>query len=548
MGNRTIKEIHLKTNITLESITPLKSGKVPTVMTVAGSDSSGGAGIEADIKTITEHHCYALTAISTLTAQNTTGVKDVISTTGSMIGNILDENFADIQIDSIKTGLLTDVSIPELKKAIVKYSYNGNLVVDPVMVSTSGFDFVSSNFLNLLIGTLSPYITVITPNLIEAKAIINTLSGKKVYDENPLATLDDMFTMCKSIYDLTGIKNILVKGGHQKWGYDEHLLTDILYVSDTNTYVTFYSEMQTSKNTHGTGCTLSSAIASNLASGLSMINSIANGIVYVQQGIKTAPSLGHGHGPLNHIQNFQKFNYETLIQDGFVLPFPKGKALEFLCNHSQIKKYWQEYTNHEFMKQVKNFQLPFSKFTEFVEQNVVYLRNYAHIILYMGTKLSNEDDLFIEGDRLKTISTEIKKYKTILKKLGYSDEKINNITPSPVCQEYIDSLLNIAKDCGDLFDISLSLAPCFHGYYIACVNASKLNHIIDCENDLQKEIFEDWIEQNLSDWYKTACEDSEVQLNRTFEKNCLSNIKLQRAIEIFKMFTILEIKFLDEYL
>lgn len=548
MSDRNIKEIDLNTSVKLESITPLKNGKVPTVMTVAGSDSSGGAGIEADIKTITEHHCYALTAISTLTAQNTNGVKDVIPTTENMIGNILDENLSDIQIDCIKTGLLTDASIKELKKAVIKYSYNGNLVVDPVMVSTSGFDFVSNDFLNLLIGTLAPHITVITPNLIEAKAIINTLSENKIYDENPLATLDDMFIMCKSIYDLTGIKNVLVKGGHQKWGYDEHLLIDTLYVSETNTCVAFYSEMLSSKNTHGTGCTLSSAIASNLASGLSMINSIANGIVYVQQGIRTAPSIGHGHGPLNHLQNFQRFNYETLIQDKFVLPFPTGKALEFLCNHPQIKEYWQKYTNHEFMKQIKNFKLSFSKFIEFVEQNVVYLTNYAHVILYMGTKLSNEDDFLMEGDRLKTISIEIKKYKTILKKFGYTDQKINNITASPVCQEYMNSLLNIAKDCGDLFDISISLAPCFHGYYLACLNASKLDEIVICDNDLQKEIFENWVEQNLSDWYKNACVDSEVKLNKTFEQNCLSNTKLERAVEIFKMFTILEIKFLNEYL
>lgn len=545
MTQNNIKNVHLYTNKELESITPLRNEKIPKVMTVAGSDSSGGAGIEADIKTITAHQCYAMTCIVTLTAQNTKGVTNVAKTTGEMVTSIFDENFSDIEIDSIKTGLLSDESIPALKNTIEKYNYKGILVVDPVMVSTSGYDFVSNKFLNLLIDTLAPYITLITPNLIEAKALVNTLSKKVQYDNNPLVHLEEMYAMCKKVHDLTGIKNILVKGGHQSWGYDKNLLTDVLYISQTDTYICFYSKMQISHNTHGTGCTLSSAIASNLASGLSMVNSIANGIVYVQKGIETAPSIGHGHGPLNHLQSFQQFNYESLINEEFELPFMKGDALEYLYDHTEIQNLWKEYTNHKFMKQVKNYQLSFDKFIDFVEQNIVYLVNYTRVILFMATKINNEEKFIVEADRLKTLSKEISKYKTMLKKIGYDDFKINSIKPNKVCQKYIDLLLSIAKDSGDYFDISISLTPCFYGYYIACLNATGKGQ---CDDLLKCELYDEWINQHISDWYKDACIEAEKGLNETFEKYCHSQTKLDRAIQIFKMFTSLEIEFLNYFL
>lgn len=545
------KAIHLYTHEELESITPIKEDKIPTVMTVAGSDSSGGAGIEADIKTITAHKCYGLTSIVTLTAQNTTGVKNVAETSAEMVRSILDENFSDIKIDSIKTGLLTDNAIIALKESIQKYNYVGNLVVDPVMVSTSGFDFVSNKFLDVLISNLAPYTTLITPNLIEAKTLVNTLSGHQKYDEKPLSHIHDMHALAKEVHELSGIKNVLVKGGHQKWSHNENLLTDLLYLAESDEYIVFHSHMQKSTNTHGTGCTLSSAIASNLAAGLSMINSIANAIVYVQKGIENAPNIGNGHGPLNHIQTFQQFNYEYLIDDGkFKLPFTKGNALDYLINHPEIKQLWVEYTNHKFMKSVKNYDIPFDSFVNFLKQDIVYLTSYAHVALYMATKVTNENEFLLEADSLKTISKEISKYKVMLHKLGFNESQIKQFKASKVCQDYIDGLLDIAKESGDIFDISVSIAPCFHGYYTATVNAinatRKLNST--AKDELQRSLYDGWIADHSSEWYKNGCVEANTRLNDIFEKHCKSEVKVERAIHIFKKFTQQEIKFLNSFL
>ena len=550
MNQYRVEEIHLYDHGELESITPFKDRKIPTVMTIAGSDSSGGAGIEADIKTITTHKCYALTNIVTLTAQNTKGVSDVTKIPGKMTSSILEENFSDIYIDSIKTGILTEESIPVIKNALDKYNFQGNLIVDPVMVSTSGYDFVNNKILNILTRYLAPYTTVITPNLIEAKAIINTLSGRIQYNENCLEALEDVFTICSRIHELTNIKNVLVKGGHQRWKDDAKLLTDVLYISEKKTYYVFYSEMLASSSTHGTGCTLASAIASNLAHGLSLINAVANSITYVQKGIKTAPNIGSGHGPLNHLQDTRQYNYEVLANDDkYVLPFKEGQAVQYMCNHPEINPFWEKYILHPFMRKVGDFSLPLENFTNFVEQNVIYLSNYSHVIMYMAAKDSWKEDLCAVADKLKTMAQEISKYTTILKRLGYSDKEIGNLKASKECQEYVDALLDVAKDAGDVFDIAVALTPCFYGYLAACANVAHTQKKSDsCGDEMKKELYENWLKENQSEWYSSAWIRGESELNAKFKTNCLSDTKLTRAIHLFKKFTIMEINFLDSFL
>lgn len=550
MNQYQVKEIHLDDHGELESITPLRDQKIPTVMTIAGSDSSGGAGIEADIKTITTHKCYALTNIVILTAQNTKGVCDVTNIPGKMTSSILEENFSDIYIDSIKTGILTEESIPEIKNSLDKYHFHGNLVVDPVMVSTSGYDFVNNKILEILTRYLAPYTTVITPNLIEAKAIINTLSGKVQYNGNCLEALEDVFSICNQIHKLTKIKNVLVKGGHQRWKNDAKLLTDVLYISEKNTYYVFYSEMLDSSSTHGTGCTLASAIASNLAHGLSLINAVGNSITYVQNGIKTAPNIGSGHGPLNHLQSVRQYNYEVLVNDEkYALPFKEGQAVQYMCNHPEISPFWEKYTHHPFMKKVGDYSLPLENFTKFVEQNVIYLSNYSHIIMYMAAKGSWKEDLCAVADKLTTMAQEISKYTTILKKLGYSDKLIEKLKATKECQVYVDALLDVAKDAGDVFDIAVSLTPCFYGYLAACANVKHYPKVGDiCSDDTKIELYEDWLKQNQSEWYSSAWIKGEADLNTKFRVNCLSDAKLTRAVQLFKKFIIMEINFLDSFL
>lgn len=255
------------------------------VLTIAGSDSSGGAGIQADIKTITAHKLYAMSAITALTAQNTTGVYGVLDADADFVKNQIDCIFTDIRPDSVKIGMVSNSDIINaIADKLIKYKAE-NIVVDPVMVATSGSKLISDEAKDTLINRLLPLGTIITPNIPEAEV----LSGRKIKSD------EDMINAAKEIS-----KNIdsaiLIKGGH----YDKNA-NDLLY--DNGELFWFKGDRVDTNNTHGTGCTLSSAIACNLAMGYSKKESIKNAKDYITGALKAGLDLGKGNGPLNHMYN-----------------------------------------------------------------------------------------------------------------------------------------------------------------------------------------------------------------------------------------------------
>lgn len=253
------------------------------VLTIAGSDSSGGAGIQADIKTITAHGMYAMSAITALTAQNTTGVYDIMDTTPDFVAAQLDCIFTDIYPDAIKIGMVSNSAIIHVIADKLKKYQARNIVVDPVMVSTSGSKLLSDDAMDALITTLIPCGTIITPNIPEAQVLCGF----------PIKDSDDMIRAAKSLskkYDGA----ILIKGGHFV-----NDATDLLYERDLTH---FYSSPRiATPNTHGTGCTLSAAIACNLAKELSLDESIKNAKHYLTGALADMLDLGKGSGPLNHM-------------------------------------------------------------------------------------------------------------------------------------------------------------------------------------------------------------------------------------------------------
>ena len=247
------------------------------VLTVAGSDCSGGAGIQADIKTITMHKMYAMSVITAVTAQNTMGVFDVVEMTPEFIINQFDSVFSDIFPDSIKTGMISNATIVSDK--LKEYGAR-NLVVDPVMVSTSGHRFISEDAVETVIKKLMPLARVVTPNLSEAEVI----SGIKITDK------EGMLKGAKIIAEKIGT-SVLLKGGHLDG-------TDLLYENGETTW--FLGEKINNPNTHGTGCTLSSAIACNLAEGQSLKDAVKNAKAYLTGAISANLDIGKGRGPLMH--------------------------------------------------------------------------------------------------------------------------------------------------------------------------------------------------------------------------------------------------------
>lgn len=252
------------------------------ILTIAGSDSSGGAGIQADIKTITAHKMYAESAITALTAQNTTGVYSIFDTTPEFVMEQLDCIFTDIYPDAVKIGMVSNKDIIEaIAKKLIEYKAK-NIVVDPVMVATSGSNLMKDGTVKTLIEKLIPLATVITPNIPEAQV----LSGIEI------KTTEDMVKAAGIIAKLTD-GAILLKGGHLSDTAD-----DLLYRNGESIW---YSAKKISNpNTHGTGCTLSSAIACNLAKGEDLADAVAHAKDYITDAISAMLDLGKGNGPLDH--------------------------------------------------------------------------------------------------------------------------------------------------------------------------------------------------------------------------------------------------------
>ncbi len=260
------------------------------VLIVAGSDSGGGAGIQADIKAVTALDGFATTAITALTAQNTLGVHGVLGIDPAFIARQIEVVATDLGADVVKTGMLaTPDVINAVADAIDRYLPATPLVVDPVMVAKGGHRLLESHAEKALIERLLPRATVVTPNLPEAEVLVGFA----------IATEADMRRAGEALLRL-GPKAVLVKGGHLEDGGTD--VVDLLVTADG--VERFAHRRIASRSTHGTGCTLASAIACGLAQGLSLSAAVGRGRDYVRRAIETAPGFGAGHGPLNHAVTF----------------------------------------------------------------------------------------------------------------------------------------------------------------------------------------------------------------------------------------------------
>ena len=266
-----------------------------TAVTIAGSDSSGGAGIQADIKTMIANGVYAMSAITALTAQNTTGVTGIMEVTPEFLGEELDNIFTDIYPDAVKIGMVSSSALIEKIADKLKEYQAENIVVDPVMVATSGAKLISDEAIGTLKKRLLPIASVLTPNIPEAEVLA----------EMEIHSADDMIEAAKKISD-TYHCAVLCKGGHKL-----NDANDLLYRDGD--YRWFNGKRIDNPNTHGTGCTLSSAIASNLAKGFDMDTSVERAKDYISGALAAMLDLGKGSGPMDH--GFAIKNEFTLSHD-----------------------------------------------------------------------------------------------------------------------------------------------------------------------------------------------------------------------------------------
>jgi len=253
-----------------------------TALTIAGSDSSGGAGIQADIKTMMANGVYAMSAVTALTAQNTMGVADILEVPPEFLKKQLDCIFTDIFPDAVKIGMVSDANlIAVIADTLVSYQAK-NIVVDPVMVSTSGSRLLKEDAIGVMTEKLFPLAAVVTPNIPEAEI----LSGEKI-------TTEEGMEQAAQLIGKEYHCSVLLKGGHSLYDAD-----DFLWSSGQGMW--FGLERIDNPNTHGTGCTLSSAIAANLAKGYALEEAISKAKEYLSAALQAMLDLGKGKGPLNH--------------------------------------------------------------------------------------------------------------------------------------------------------------------------------------------------------------------------------------------------------
>lgn len=254
------------------------------MLSVAGSDSSGGAGIQADIKTISAIGCYAMTAVTAITAQNTTGVDTVERVSPTLVSAQMKAVWSDIPPLAVKTGMLFDAEIVRAVSEVLRARCAANVVVDPVMVATSGARLIDVDAVDIMVHSLFPLATLVTPNVAEAIALTGEMEASRQ----------------AAAFRAMGCRNILLKGGDSS---REDYKIDCLFLEDEDDAIILTADAVNTRNTHGTGCTLSSAIACYLALGFDITDACMRAKLYVTKALNAGArvAVGRGHGPLNHL-------------------------------------------------------------------------------------------------------------------------------------------------------------------------------------------------------------------------------------------------------
>ncbi len=263
------------------------------VLTIAGSDSGGGAGIQADIKTISACGCYAESVITAITAQNTQEVKSIHPIPPQMVYDQLTCVMNDLGADAIKTGMLLSKEIMEVLYRYFSEHHHSNIVVDPVMISTSGNPLITNDSIEYIKSNILPLARVVTPNIPEAEVLLN----------NERISAGNMEQAAKKIAQRYNV-SVLLKAGH----IEDEYITDYFYNNETGSTLTLGSKKIDTKNTHGTGCTMSSALASMLALGKELDEAVTLSHTFIKSAIAAGAdyNIGHGHGPVHHFFNYWK--------------------------------------------------------------------------------------------------------------------------------------------------------------------------------------------------------------------------------------------------
>lgn len=459
---------------------------------IAGSDSSGGAGLEADQKVIAVHGCYAMTATTALTAQNTQGVYGIHETPSEFVKKQIDACIEDVGVDVVKTGMLASASTIEVVAEAFRKHKVSLSVVDPVMASTSGAQLLQENAINTLCRQVLPLTTLLTPNIPEAKLLLENsgISFKEPED------VEDVIAIAKAVQKL-GPKYVLLKGGHlpltknrlvSKEEADRNIVLNVLH-GDGQT-ILMETDYLNSRNTHGTGCSLASAIACNLANGADMVRAVKKANHYVEAGIKFSKDLGRGSGPINHFHST------------YTLPFAPGRFIEYLLDRDDVRGPWRDHTEHEFVQRLANGTLPLQVFRHYLIQDYLFLIHFARANALAAYKAKSLEDITRSAENVAHIQEELKLHLEYCKDFSISIDEIEKHEESQACTAYTRYVLDIGQS-EDWLGLQVALLPCLIGYGMI---ARRLYD--DPKTVHEGNIYWKWVETYVAEDYTEAMRNS----------------------------------------
>ncbi|ESK85195.1 thiamin biosynthesis protein (thi-4) [Moniliophthora roreri MCA 2997] len=542
----------------------------PAVLTIAGSDSSGGAGIQADLKTFCAFGCYGTSAITALTAQNTTGVQDVFPTPASFIEKQIRSVLDDLDIKAIKTGMLFDADNTRAVVRALKAHYTNAgsntrmppLVCDPVCVSTSGHTLLHPDAVEVLISELFPLAFLVTPNKAEAELLL--LYAKSEAQTCRIEDLESMLGAARDLLSL-GPNAVLIKGGHvtakhgdiQRFArshpevlilrdgvlqenmeilnigktLDIELVVDLLRDKTGKTTVFVRSRIE-STSTHGTGCTLSAAVTAELARGVKLESAVRNAAVFTHHGIETAPKIGKGNGPLNHLHSTSMVYIPRKTTNN---PYPFTRML--IQGSSKI---WKEFVEHEFVKLLGKGILLKEHFIHFIKQDYIYLRYYARAYGLLITKSSTYSQIASATQTILNILNEIGTHKTFCARFGISEEELETTEEGLATAAYGGYLINVGLE-GDAIKLLIAVLACLLGYGEVGLWLKKQEWVkLDSGNPYLQ-----WIEDYSGVMYQNAVRLGLETIEQRVAEDSPSPLRLKEWCEVWKRCTEFEKGFWD---
>ncbi|KAF8468932.1 Phosphomethylpyrimidine kinase-domain-containing protein [Kalaharituber pfeilii] len=526
--------------------------QAPRVLTIAGSDSSGGAGIEADLKVLTAHGVYGMTAITALTAQNTKGVNGIHIVPGEFLKQEIEAGLEDVGVDVVKTGMLaSEENIRVVAETLSKYGIE-KTVIDPVMISTSNHQLLPDSAISTYITELLPITFLLTPNIPEAKRL---LSLDPSLDIN---TLDQCISMAKRIRDELGPKNVLVKGGHlpfkktavegekdgngnQKYVYtaareigEKRVSVDVYYDGQEVTLVEV--EWVDTRCTHGTGCSLASAIAANLSLGHPPLTSVRLASTFISTSLKstTHPStpfstlfshIGTGQaGPINHLH---RIHHLLQLAETAAPLFPQGGFIEWLLEHPKVRNVWHEYTHHEFVERMGDGTLELDRFKFYLEQDYLFLVQFARSHSLAGYKSKKLEDIAKSASIVLHIQREMALHIGYCASFGITKEELESGVEHQACTAYTRFVLDTGHT-GSYLHLQIAMLPCLLGYYDI---ASRLYNARTTKTTEEGNIYYKWIKNYISDDYAQAVVNGMRLVEKSVEG--IGRTVLEELVDVF---------------